>query len=84
MATIKPDAVANPTRGSRGYLKWYWTKGEGLAKWAASPTPYRTLVAHLAKYMSLPMAKRTAANWFKAVFGIWPGERKGKNPLGPG
>jgi len=27
---------------------------------------------------------RTVAQWFHDVFGIWPGERKGKNPLGPG
>lgn len=38
MATIKPDAVGDPRRGSRGDLKWYWTEGPGLAKRASSRT----------------------------------------------
>ncbi len=84
MATLKPDAVANPKPGSRGYLKWYWTKGPGLAKWAASPHPWTALHRHLVKHMGLVMAKRTASQWFHDVFGIWPGERKGDNPFGPG
>ena len=66
------------------HLKRYWTKGPGLAKWATSPKPYTTLVALLSKYMTPNQAKGLAANYFKAVFGIWPGERKGSNKLGPG
>lgn len=65
-------------------LRRYWTRGPGLAKWAESPTPWRTLVAHLSKYMSLPQAQGLASNYFKAVFGYWPGERKGINPVGRG
>ena len=65
-------------------LRRYWTKGPGLAKWATSPKPYTTLVALLSKYMTPNQAKGLAANYFKAVFGLWPGERKGSNPVGPG
>lgn len=84
MATLKPDATANPKPGTRGYLKWYWTKGPGLAKWAATPHPWTALYRQLNKHMSAPVAKRVASQWFKDVFGIWPGERKGNNPLGLG
>ena len=66
------------------HLRRYWTKGPGLAKWATSPKPYTTLVALLSKYMTPNQAKGLAANYFKAVFGIWPGSRKGSNPVGPG
>lgn len=85
--SLRSDAIANPKPGTRGYLKWrpwYWTKGEGLAKWVSSPHPWTTLYTHLLKYMSPARAKRTASQWFKDVFGIWPGERKGDNPFGPG
>ena len=66
------------------HLKRYWTRGPGLAKWATSPHPYTTLVTLLSKYMTPNHAKGLAANYFKAVFGLWPGERKGRNKLGPG
>lgn len=65
-------------------LKRYWTKGKGLAKWATNPHPYTTLVTLLSKYMTPGQAKGLAANYFKAVFGHWPGHRKGSNPVGPG
>jgi hypothetical protein len=65
-------------------LKRYWTRGEGLAKWATSAHPYTALVSHLTKFVGAERAKRIAAEWFHEVFGIWPGERRGKNPLGPG
>ena len=84
MATIKPDAVANPKPGSRGYLKWYWTKGPGLAKWVASPHPYTALKNHLRKYLPATYLDNVVAQWFHDTLGIWPGERKGKNPIGPG
>jgi hypothetical protein len=29
-------------------------------------------------------AKRIASQWFHDHFGYWPGERKGKNPVGKG
>ena len=73
-----------PGDGNARKLKQYWTKGPGLAKWAASPHPWTTLVALLSKYMSTRHAQGLASNYFKEVFGIWPGERKGANPAGRG
>jgi hypothetical protein len=65
-------------------LKHYWTKDpEGLAKWVDHPHPWTALYHHLLKHMPAEMAKRVASQWFHDVFGIWPGEREGKNPLGP-
>ena len=84
MATIKPDAVANPKPGTRGYLKWYWTKGPGLRKWIASPTPWTTLYSHLVKHMSPAVAKKVTSKWVHDASGLWSGERKGKNPFGRG
>lgn len=83
MATAKPDATANPKPGTRGYLKWYWTKGPGLAKWSTNAHPWTTLRDHLLKH-GVAYADRVAAQWFHDVFHIWPGERKGKNPVGKG
>lgn len=54
-------------------LHAYWVTGEGLAKWAESPAPWTTLVAHLSKYMNPDMAKRTATVWFHEVFHFYPG-----------
>lgn len=79
MPDRKPGVV-----GPNKTLNDYWTRGPGLAKWATSPTPYRTLVALLSKYMAPHIAKGLAASYFHRVFGIWPGHRKGKNPVGPG
>lgn len=78
------DAVADPRPGSRGYLKWYWTKGPGLPKWSVSPHPYTALKRQLRGKVPAAYLDRTVAQWFHDVFGIWPGERKGKNPLGRG
>lgn len=63
--------VAHPGDAER--LKRYWTKGEGLAKWADKPKPWTELYHQLTKYMNPDMAKRTAAQWFHEVFGFWPG-----------
>ena len=69
-------------------LRRYWTKGKGLARWSGSPHPYTTLVKNLESEIKTGMTpqqiKGLAANYFHAVFGIWPGERKGENPVGPG
>ena len=66
-------------------LKHYWTRGKGLAKWATKPHPWTALYRHLLRYLKNPeYAKRVASQWFHDVFGIWPGERKGKNPIGRG
>jgi len=85
MAVSHVDVVANPKPGTRGFLQWYWTKSpEGLAKWLPTPHPWTALYTHLQKYMNPIMAKRTASQWFHDVTGLWSGERKGANPLGPG
>lgn len=84
MAIGHVDVIADPRPGSRGYLKWYWTKGEGLTQWLSRPHPWTALYHHLLKYLNPITAKRTASQWFHDVTGMWPGERKGQNPLGPG
>jgi hypothetical protein len=65
-------------------LERYWTKGKGLARWAESPTPYRTLVAELRK--EIPADEMTddqlhglAANYYHAVKGEWPGKKNSDN-----
>ncbi len=66
-------------------LKRYWTKDpEGLAKWVGKPHPWTALRNHLRKHVGQERANRIASEWFHDVFGIWPGERKGENPVGPG
>jgi len=65
-------------------LHHYWTKGPGLMRWRGSPTPWTTLVALLTEHVGVHKAKIFASKWFWEVFGIWSGERKGSNPLGPG
>lgn len=70
---------------NRDPFRTYWTKEpEGLAKWAEKPHPFTALVSHLRKHMSERHAKGLAAKYFHIVFKIWPGERFGKNPAGPG
>lgn len=61
-----------------------WTQGPGLAKWRASPTPWRTLRSHLIKYVPASYVDRVVSQWFHDATGIWPAERKGDNPLGKG
>ncbi len=70
-------------KGAR-QLHHYWTRGAGLARWANNAHPWTSLYHHLMRHMPPEEAKRTAAKWFHDVFGIWPGERKGANPVGPG
>jgi hypothetical protein len=77
-------AAGHDVTPGREQLHHYWTRGKGLARWVASPHPWTTLVALLSEHVSSAKAKRFASKWFKEVFGIWPGERKGKNPVGPG
>lgn len=79
-----PATVQAAADGDDNQLRDYWTKGEGLAKWAASAHPWTELVEHLTKYVGRERAERMASQWFKQVFGLWPGERKGENPAGPG
>lgn len=80
-----PFERADVHPGDPGQLKKYWVHGKGRAKWINSPHPYTALYHHLLKYLHKPdYAKRVAAQWFHDALGIWPGERKGKNKLGPG
>lgn len=76
---LMADGQGDPRR-----LKRWWTRGAGRKRWVASPHPWTALYRQLKKHMPAAMAKRVASQWFKEVFGIWPGERKGKNPVGPG
>lgn len=63
-------------------LHHYWTRGEGLAKWADAPHPFRALREHLAKFPpfrdNLDYLNRTVAQWYHDVFHRWPGEKHGK------
>lgn len=74
----------HPGDGKAWQLRQYWTKGAGLARWANNTHPWTTLVALLTKHVGAHMAKGLASEYFHDVFGIWPGERKGKNPVGKG
>jgi hypothetical protein len=78
------DASAPGTPGHQ--LHEFWTKNpKGLAKWADKPHPWTALYHHLRKYIhNDDEAKATAAKWFHDVKGYWPGDQKGKNPVGPG
>ncbi|QDZ15786.1 hypothetical protein [Humibacter ginsenosidimutans] len=59
--------------GDTARLKAYWTVGAGRAKWATSPTPFRTLRAHLLKYLPASYVNQVTADWFHAALGFWPG-----------
>ena len=65
-------------------LHYWWTKGPGLARWVNSPHPWTALYTQLREHVGAARAKRMASAWFHEVFGIWSGERKGSNPVGPG
>jgi 8-oxo-dGTP pyrophosphatase MutT (NUDIX family) len=70
--------------GNNGKL--FWTKNpEGLAKWADHPHPWTALYHHVKKFDGVTdeEAKRITSQWFHDVFGYLPGDRKGKNPVGP-
>jgi len=72
-------------RGDAAQMHAYWTRGEGLARWANSPHPWQALYDHLLPHIVDPdETRRTVSQWFHDALGIWPGEREGKNPLGPG
>jgi hypothetical protein len=55
-------------------LKEYWTRGPGLAKWAGSATPWRTLREFLAEYLSGEKLDATTSAWYRIVFGRLPGQ----------
>lgn len=60
-------------RGNAEQLHRYWTRGEGLHKWAGSEHPWTELHQHLRKFLPDGEAKRTATRWFHDVFGFYPG-----------
>ncbi len=62
----------------------YWTRGEGLARWSTKPHPWRTLRRLLRRHPGIRDPEGLASHYFKIVFHMWPGERKGDNPVGPG
>lgn len=83
-----PDPIVKAARGGghHGGKSWeeQWKHGKLARKWIGHPHPWTALYHHLRKHMPDEMAKRTAAQWHHDVFGIWPGEKRGKNPVGPG
>lgn len=72
-------ADPNPLRGMPPQLQRYWL-GEGLARWATTPTPFRSLVAAL-RSEGIPsrMLEGLAAKLYHKHFGVWPGDRDGNN-----
>jgi hypothetical protein len=77
-AAAGADVVPN-----RDQLKHYWTRGKGLARWAASPRPWTTLVKLLTKHVGKERAKRFASRWFIQVFGHPAGGQR-RGHAGPG
>lgn len=78
--------MASNLQFGRGSQLWtYWTKGPGLLRWRLSPHPWTTLRdALLSEGVPVSQASGLASNLFKAVFGYWPSEREGVNPVGRG
>lgn len=63
-----------PGMGATKELNDFYLRGKGSG-WKSSPTPYRTLLAMLLKYMSRDKAEGYAARLYHAAFGKWPGRR---------
>jgi hypothetical protein len=84
MATIKPDAVADPRPGSRGYFKFYWCYGEGRKRWVGLPHPFTALKTALRGKVPASYINRVVAAWFEEVYGYPPSARQGVNPVGKG
>jgi HK97 family phage portal protein len=76
--------AADPGNMDGARLKEYWITGEGRQKWIHAPHRWTTLRDHLLKYLPPGEADRTAAQWFHEALGFWPGDQKGKNPVGHG
>lgn len=64
-------------------LHHWWTKGPGLALWASSPHPWRTLKAQLKAVLrknsrTVPdeQINRWVSSWVHEVTGMWSGEDK--------
>ncbi|QOC56018.1 capsid maturation protease [Gordonia phage Clown] len=69
-------------------LHRYWTSGKGLAKWATTPTPFRSLVTALKAEitdMTEDQINGLASNLYTDVFKHRPGKQRGdKGVGGPG
>ena len=78
--------VDKPGKGNAERLHHWATKGEGRKKWMGKAHPWTALYRFLLRKMkgNVDLAKRTASQWFHDATGMWPGERKGKNPVGKG
>lgn len=79
------STVNDATGHMPSQLHRYWTSGAGLARWAPTPTPYRSLVSALTQEvegMTPEQIKGLAANLYHDVFGTWPGrQNKGGGKL---
>ncbi len=62
-----------PGMGASEKLNAYWL-GEGLVRWADSPTPWRALRGQLLEYMSIDKANGLATELFHAHFGFYPAQ----------
>lgn len=62
----------HPGTGASRQLNDYWTRGEGLAKWANNPHPWTTLHTLLMKYMSQAKADGLTTEYYMRVFGHGP------------
>lgn len=72
-------ARRSPVDHDGSELHAYWTRGEGLAKWRGSPTPWRTLHALLAEHIHDPdKLDRTTSAWFQDVFGYAAGSDRNR------
>lgn len=80
-----PSAAAARSKGREpvdhdgSELHAYWTRGEGLAKWRGSPTPWETLHGLLAEHIHDPdKLDRTTSAWFIDVFGYAAGSDRNR------
>lgn len=83
-----PLSLAKSAGGAGGNMAgWaaYWKRSvAGRRKWVDKPHPWTALYRHLRGKVGDAQAKRIAAQWHHDVFGIWPGEKRGRNPHGKG
>lgn len=81
-AVLRPDELVDElgdehdrVDGRDGaYLHEYWTAGAGLARWAKSSRPWRSLRRFLSKYLSGKKLDATTSAWYRDVFGHLPGQ----------
>ncbi len=71
-------AAGKDVKPGHDELHHYWTRGEGLAKWAGSPKPWTTLVALLTPHVGPAKAKVFASRWFIEVKGYAAGSDRNR------